>query len=31
VYADGEGELHFVDRLEQVPARYRREAQPLDN
>lgn len=31
VYADAQGELHFVDRLDQVPARYRREAQSLGN
>jgi hypothetical protein len=31
VYADAQGELHFVDRLDQVPERYRREAQSLGN
>lgn len=29
VYADGEGVLRFTDTLEQVPARYRKDAQPL--
>ncbi len=29
-YADGHGELHFVDNLQQVPARYRSEAQVLE-
>jgi hypothetical protein len=28
-YADRQGELHFVDSLQQVPAPYRDEAQPL--
>ena len=28
-YADRQGELHFVDSLQQVPARYRNEAQIL--
>ena len=28
-YADRQGELHFVDSLQQVPARYRNEAQLL--
>lgn len=28
-YADRQGELHFVDSLQQVPAPYRSEAQPL--
>lgn len=29
VYADGEGVLRFADTLEQIPARYRKDAQPL--
>lgn len=29
VYADERGELHMVERLEQVPGRYRASAQPL--
>lgn len=29
-YADGHGELHFVDNLQQIPARYRPEAQILE-
>ncbi len=28
-YADHQGELHFVDSLQQVPAPYRQEAQVL--
>ncbi len=28
-YADSEGELHFVDSLQQVPPAYRSQAQPL--
>ena len=30
VYADEAGNLQFADHLEEVPARYRAEAQPLD-
>ncbi|HAD03305.1 MAG TPA: hypothetical protein DCF93_01130 [Desulfuromonas sp.] len=29
VYADDSGEIHIVERLEQVPRRYRQRAQPL--
>ncbi len=29
VYADDSGEIHIVERLEQVPSRYRKSAQPL--
>lgn len=29
VYADDAGEIHIVERLEQVPSRYRQRAQPL--
>ena len=29
LYVDKYGELHFADRLEEVPAAYRRDAQPL--
>jgi len=29
VYADDSGEIHIVERLEQVPTRYRQRAQPL--
>lgn len=29
VYADDSGEIHIVERLEQVPSRYRQRAQPL--
>jgi hypothetical protein len=28
-YADSQGELHFVDSLQQVPPAYRNQAQPL--
>ncbi len=28
-YADHQGELHFVDSLQEVPSAYRNEAQPL--
>lgn len=30
LYVDGQGELHFADRLEEVPAAYRKDAQRLE-
>lgn len=30
VYVDGQGELHFADSLEEVPASFRKGAQPLE-
>jgi hypothetical protein len=30
LYVDGQGELHMVDRLEEVPAAYRKDAQRLE-
>lgn len=30
LYVDGQGELRFADRLEEVPAAYRKDAQPLE-
>lgn len=29
LYADGQGELHFVDSLDDVPEQYRGQAQPM--
>ena len=29
LYADGKGELHFVDSLSEVPDEYRGQAQPM--
>lgn len=29
LYADGSGELHFADSLDEVPDKYREQAQPL--
>ena len=29
IYSDGKGELHFVDSLEEVPDKYRGQAQPM--
>lgn len=29
LYVDGQGELQFADTLEEVPAAYRKEAQPI--
>ena len=30
VYVDGQGELRFADRLEEIPAAYRKDAQRLE-
>ena len=29
IYSDGKGELHFADSLEEVPEKYRAQAQPM--
>jgi hypothetical protein len=29
IYSDGKGELHFVDSLDEVPDKYRGQAQPM--
>jgi hypothetical protein len=30
LYVDGQGQLQFVDSIEEIPPAFRREAQPLD-
>lgn len=30
LYADESGELHFADRLEDIPSAYRKDAQPME-